>query len=41
MVNPSMLTNATSVFLLTIIVIMGVIPQRFVDYAATVVQTIM
>jgi len=40
-VTPSMLTNATSVFLLTIIVIMGVIPQRFVDYASTVVQTIM
>jgi len=40
-VNPSMLTNVASVFLLTIIVIMGVIPQQFIDYAATVVQTIM
>ncbi len=40
-VSPSMLTSATSVFLLTIIVVMGVIPQRFVDYATTVVQSIM
>jgi len=40
-VNSSMLTNATSVFLLAVIVIMGVTPQRFIDYAATVVQTIM
>ena len=40
-INPSMLTNAASIFLLTIIVIMGVIPQKFIDYAATVVQTIM
>jgi NADH-quinone oxidoreductase subunit N len=40
-VSPSMLTNATSVFLLAVIVIMGVSPQRFVDYASTVVQTIM
>lgn len=40
-VTPSILTNATSVFLLAVIVIMGVIPQRFVDYASTVVQTIM
>ena len=41
LVNPSMLTNATSVFLLAMIVVMGVIPQRFVDYATNVVQTIM
>ncbi len=40
-VSPSMLTSATSVFLLTIIVVMGVIPQRFVDYATTVVKSIM
>ena len=40
-VSPSMLTNATSVFLLAVIVFMGVSPQRFVDYASTVVQTIM
>jgi NADH-quinone oxidoreductase subunit N len=40
-VSPSMLTNATSVFLLAIIVFMGISPQRFVDYASTVVQTIM
>jgi len=40
-VSPSILTNATSVFLLAAIVIMGVIPQRFVDYATNVVQTIM
>jgi len=40
-VSPTMLTNATSVFLLVMIVIMGVLPQRFIDYATTVVQTIM
>lgn len=40
-VSPSMLTNITSVFLLAVIVIMGVQPQFFVDYASTVVQTIM
>lgn len=38
---PSMLINATSVFLLAAIVIMGVSPQRFVDFASTAVQTIM
>ncbi len=41
MVSPSMITNATSVFLLAAIVFMGVSPQRFIDYASTVVQTIM
>ena len=40
-VTPSMMTNAASVFLLAVIVFMGVSPQRFVDYASTVVQTIM
>ncbi len=40
-VSPSMLTNATSIFLLVMIVFMGVSPQRFVDYASTVVQSIM
>jgi NADH-quinone oxidoreductase subunit N len=40
-VSPSILTNATSVFLLAVIVIMGVTPQQFVDYATTVIQTIM
>ncbi len=38
---PSLLINATSVLLLVIIVIMGVSPQRFVDFASTAVQTIM
>ncbi len=40
-VSPSMLINATSVFLLAAIVFMGVSPQRFVDFATTAVQTIM
>jgi len=40
-VSPTMLTNATSVFLLAIIVIMGIMPQRFINYATTVVQSIM
>lgn len=40
-VSPSMMTNAASVFLLAVIVFMGVSPQRFIDYASTVVQTIM
>jgi NADH-quinone oxidoreductase subunit N len=41
MVSPSMVTNAASVFLLAGIVFMGISPQRFIDYASTVVQTIM
>lgn len=40
-VSPTLLTNATSVFLLAVIVFMGVSPQSFVDYATSVVQTIM
>ncbi|MBU1138485.1 MAG: NADH-quinone oxidoreductase subunit N, partial [Proteobacteria bacterium] len=40
-ISSSLLTNATSVFLLLVIVIMGVTPQRFVDFASTAVQTIM
>jgi NADH-quinone oxidoreductase subunit N len=40
-VSPSLLTNATSIFLLAAIVYMGVSPQQFIDYATTVVQTIM
>ncbi|MBU0946456.1 MAG: NADH-quinone oxidoreductase subunit N [Proteobacteria bacterium] len=40
-INSSMLTNATSIILLLVIVIMGVTPQRFVDFASTAVQTIM
>ncbi|MCF8056073.1 MAG: NADH-quinone oxidoreductase subunit N [Desulfocapsa sp.] len=40
-VTPSMMTNVASVFLLLAIVIMGVSPQRFVDFASTAVQTIM
>ncbi len=39
--SPTLLTNATSIFLLLIIVIMGVTPQCFVDFATTAVQTIM
>ncbi len=41
LVSPSMLTSATSVVLLAVILFMGISPQRFVDYASTVVQTIM
>jgi NADH-quinone oxidoreductase subunit N len=40
-INSSLLTNATSVILVLVIVIMGVIPQQFVDFASTAVQTIM
>ncbi len=40
-VTPPMMTNVASVFLLLVIVIMGVTPQRFVDFASTAVQTIM
>lgn len=40
-VSPSIITNTTSIFLLAVIVIMGVTPQRFVDYATSVIQTIM
>ncbi len=40
-VSSSLLTNAASVFLLLVIVIMGVTPQRFVDFASSAVQTIM
>ncbi len=40
-VSSSMMINATSVFLLAVIVFMGVSPQRFVDFASTAVQTIM
>jgi NADH-quinone oxidoreductase subunit N len=40
-VSPSMMTNATSVFLLAFIVFMGVSPQRFVDFASSAVQAIM
>ncbi len=41
LVSPTMMTSVTSVFLLIIIVVMGVSPQRFVDFASTAVQTIM
>lgn len=40
-IRSPLLTNATSIALLLVIVIMGVTPQRFVDFAATAVQTIM
>ena len=40
-VSSSLLTNGASVFLLLVIVIMGVTPQRFVDFASSAVQTIM
>ena len=40
-VSPTMLTSAASVFLLLVIVVMGITPQRFVDFAATAVKTIM
>lgn len=40
-VYPTVLTSATSVFLLAFIVIMGIFPQQFVDYAATVIKSIM
>lgn len=40
-IRSPLLTNATSIFLLLVIVIMGVTPQRFVDFASTAVQTIM
>lgn len=40
-ISPSPLTSASSLFLLVLIVFMGVSPQLFVDYATTVVQTIM
>ncbi len=40
-VSSSLLTNTASVFLLLVIVIMGVTPQRFVDFASSAVQTIM
>jgi len=34
-------TNMTSIFLLLIIVIMGVVPQQFVDFATSTVQSMM
>lgn len=37
-ISSSALTNATSVVLLTIIVIMGIVPQPFIDFASTTVQ---
>jgi NADH-quinone oxidoreductase subunit N len=40
-IKTGILTNATSVALLIIIVIMGVYPEKFVDFAQTTVQTIM
>lgn len=40
-VSPSKMTSAASVFLLAAIIIMGVSPQFFVDYATNVVQSIM
>ena len=40
-VETGMLTNATSIILLIIIVVMGVQPQRFVDFAQRTIQSIM
>ncbi len=40
-VSPSKMTSAASVFLLAAIIIMGISPQFFVDYATNVVQSIM
>ncbi len=40
-VKTGMLTNATSIILLIIIVAMGVQPQRFVDFAQRTIQSIM
>ena len=40
-IKTGMLTNATSIILLIIIVVMGVQPQRFVDFAQRTIQSIM
>jgi NADH-quinone oxidoreductase subunit N len=39
-VNGGLFTNATSIVLMLIIVIMGVVPQQFVDMATSAVQAI-
>jgi len=40
-VEPRMLTTVTALILLTIIVAMGVQPQRFIDFAQAAIQSIM
>ncbi len=39
-ISSSLFTNATSVFLLLIIIVMGVAPQQFIDFATITVQSI-
>ncbi len=41
LISPSVLTSGTSVLLLAAIVIMGINPQFFINYATSVIQTIM
>jgi NADH-quinone oxidoreductase subunit N len=40
-VKPTIVISATAVFLLVAIVVMGVLPQQFINYATTVIKSIM